>query len=224
MKLSCKKMKIAERNFFLQPTLKVAADLLGKLLVHETDEGTAAGMIVETEAYIGPDDDGAHSYGGKRTARTEIQFGIGGFSYVFPIYGMYNCFNAVTAAEGRPEVVLIRALEPAYGIELMKKRRGTDKVQNLCSGPGKLCSALDIGKAEYGLDLCGSSLYIADYKSFRPDEIALSPRINIDYAEKCCDYPWRFYLKDNSNVSKVQKRFAAVGTLNEIDPNKIGKV
>lgn len=218
------KTRILDRSFYLEPALMASAALLGKLLVHETDEGITAGMIVETEAYIGPDDDGAHSYGGRRTARTEIQYGQGGFSYVFPIYGMYYCFNAVLGGVDVPEVCLVRALEPVEGIELMKKRRGTDRVLNLCSGPGKLCKALGIGKAEYGLDLCKSNLYIADYKSFRPEEIAVSPRINIDYAEKCRDYPWRFYLKDNPNVSKVQKRFESVGTLNEIDPNKTGKV
>ena len=212
------KNKTLDREFYLAPVLSVSADLLGKLLVHETAEGITAGMIVETEAYIGPDDDGAHCYGGRKTARTEIQFGIGGYAYVFPIYGMYYCFNAVLGEENKPEVSLIRALEPVCGLELMEKRRGTDKLQNLCSGPGKLCQAMGIGKEQYGLDLCGSSLYIADYKSFTPEQIALSPRINIDYAEKCRDYPWRFYVKHNPNVSRVQKRFTAVGTLNEIKP------
>lgn len=208
-------MAVLKRNFYLQDGLSAAASLLGKLLVHETAEGVTAGMIVETEAYIGPEDDGAHSFEGRRTARTEIQFGPGGYAYVFPIYGMYYCFNAVLGEQEKPEVALIRALEPVEGIELMKKRRGTDRLENLCSGPGKLCRAMGIGKAEYGLDLCGSELSIEEYRNFKPEEIALSPRINIDYAEKCRDYPWRFYVKDNPHVSKVKKRFASVGTLDK---------
>ena len=209
-------MNCPDREFYLQPTLKIASELLGKILVHETKEGIAAGMIVETEAYIGPDDDGAHSYGGKRTERTEIQYGPGGFSYVFAIYGMYNCFNAVCAPEGKPEVVLVRALEPVKGTELMKRRRGRESEKELCSGPGKLCRALKIEKNEYGLDLCTSSLRIENYRSFSENEILLSPRINIDYAEKCRDYPWRFYLAGNPCVSKVQKRFAPLGNLKEL--------
>ena len=216
-------MKKLKSEFFLEPTLKVASQLLGKLLLHETPEGTAAGMIVETEAYIGPSDDGAHSYGGRRTDRTEIQFGPGGFAYVFPIYGMYNCFNAVCAPEEKPEVVLIRALEPVSGIELMKKRRGRDNPEDLCSGPGKLCDALKITREEYGLSLCESSLRIENYREFENSEILVSPRINIDYAEKCRDYPWRFFVKDNPCVSKVNKRFKPVGNLQELIENGIIK-
>ena len=180
-------------------------------------------MIVETEAYIGPLDDGAHSYGGRRTERTEIQFGPGGFSYVFPIYGMYNCFNAVTGGEGRPEVVLIRALEPVSGLELMRERRNREKAEELCSGPGKLCRALGITREEYGLDLLSSRLRIEDYREFEDREILVSPRINIDYAEKCRDYPWRFFLSGNRCVSKVPKRFAAVGNLEELKKSGVIK-
>ena len=209
-------MERTEREFYLQPTLKIASELLGKLIVHETDEGMCAGMIVETEANIGPDDDGAHSYGGRRTERTEIQYGIGGHAYVFPIYGMYNCFNVVTGPENKPEVVLVRALEPVSGIEIMKARRGKDRPEDLCSGPGKLCDALKITRAEYGLDLCRSNLRIENYRSFEDSEISVSPRINIDYAEKCRDYPWRFFVSGNKNVSRVNRRFKTVGTLKEL--------
>ena len=198
---------VLPREFYMRDANTVARALLGKLLVHQSPEGLAAGMIVETEAYVGPEDDGAHSYGGRRTARTEIQFGPGGYAYVFGIYGMHNCFNAVCAGEDQPEVVLVRALEPVEGVELMEKRRGSHSLTALCSGPGKLCAALGITKEQYGLDLCGDRLFITDYKTFSAEQVRTSARINIDYAEKCRDYPWRYFLADNPHVSKVTKRY-----------------
>lgn len=198
---------VLPREFYMRDANTVARALLGKLLVHQSPEGLAAGMIVETEAYVGPEDDGAHSYGGRRTARTEIQFGPGGYAYVFGIYGMHNCFNTVCAGEDKPEVVLVRALEPVEGVELMEKRRGSQRLTELCSGPGKLCAALGITKEQYGLDLCGDRLFITDYKTFSAEQIRTSARINIDYAEKCRDYPWRYFLADNPHVSKVPKRY-----------------
>ncbi len=205
-----------ERDFYMRSARLVAPELLGKLLVHETSEGAAAGIIVETEAYEGPLDDGAHSFANRRTARTAIQYGRGGYAYVFGIYGMHWCFNAVTNAEDRPEVVLVRALEPVSGIELMRSRRGVTAVEKLCRGPGNLCAALGISKAQYGLDLCASQLRVEDYMAIPAGDIALSPRVNIDYAEKCRDYLWRFYIKDSPFVSKTAKRYAAAGTLNDI--------
>ncbi len=198
---------VLPREFYSRDANTVARALLGKLLVHRSTEGLAAGMIVETEAYAGPEDDGAHAYGGRRTARTEIQFGPGGYSYVFGIYGMYSCFNAVCAAVGKPEVVLVRALEPVEGIALMEKRRGTQNLNGLCSGPGKLCAALGITKEQYGLDLCGGELFITAYKTIAEDKIRTSPRINIDYAEQYRDYPWRYFIADNPHVSRVPKRY-----------------
>ena len=201
------------RAFYLRSALQAAPELLGKLLCHETSEGLTAGRIVEVEAYVGPEDDGAHSYGGRRTERTAIQYGEGGCAYVFGIYGMHWCFNAVTAAPGKPEVVLVRALEPVEGLELMEKRRKTGDPRQLCSGPGKLCQALGITKAQYGLDLCGGELYIAEGESIPATRIAVSPRVNIDYATQYKDRLCRFYIADSEYVSKVPKRFAAQGTL-----------
>ncbi|MBQ9250529.1 MAG: DNA-3-methyladenine glycosylase [Oscillospiraceae bacterium] len=201
------------RAFYLRSALQAAPELLGKLLCHETTEGLTAGRIVEVEAYVGPEDDGAHSYGGRRTERTAIQYGEGGYAYVFGIYGMHWCFNAITAAPGKPEVVLVRALEPVLGLELMEKRRKTGDPRQLCSGPGKLCQALGITKAQYGLDLCGGELYIAEGESIPATRIAVSPRVNIDYATQYKDRLWRFYIADNVYVSKVPRRFAAKRTL-----------
>lgn len=195
------------RNFYLKSAEELAPALLGKILVHKTAEGVTSGIIVETEAYIGPEDKGAHSCGGVPTARTAVMFGKGGFAYVYLIYGMYSCFNVVANVKDKPEAVLIRALEPLDGVELMKMRRGTDKPENLCSGPGKLCSALGITREQSGADLCKNELFILDMPELPKSEIIVSPRINIDYAEEYRDKPWRYFVKGNKFVSKVPKRY-----------------
>ncbi len=190
------------REFYERDTLNVAKDLLGKYLVHDSAEGTVKGIIVEVEAYIGPNDAAAHTYKGLRSNRTEVAFGPGGFAYVYLIYGMHNCFNIVTNKAEKPEVVLIRALEPVEGISIMIKRRGTDKLKNLCSGPGKLCSAMGITRADNGVNLCKDSLYLLDSPRIPEDQIQATPRINIDYAAEAKDYLWRFIIKGNKFVSK----------------------
>lgn len=197
------------RKFYLKSADELAPALLGKVLVHKTAEGVTSGIIVETEAYIGPNDKGAHSCGGVPTARTAVMFGQGGFAYVYLIYGMYSCFNVVANSKDKPEAVLIRALEPLDGIELMKKRRGTDNLQNLCSGPGKLCGALGITREQSGTDLCGSELFILDKPALPTSEIAVSPRINIDYAEEYRDKLWRYFVKGSKFVSKVPKKYVS---------------
>ena len=204
------------RAFFETGAAELAPRLLGKLLCHRTPEGLAAGMIVEAEAYCGPADDAAHSFGGRCTARTEAMFGPAGRAYVFRIYGMHCCFNVVAAREGEPQAVLIRALEPAAGLALMAARRGTEEPLQLCSGPGKLCRALDIGMAQNGLALCGSELFLADFRDFSPAEICVSPRVNVDYALGYRDRLWRFFVKDSPFVSRVPRRFAARDTLAEL--------
>lgn len=195
------------RDFYLRDANTLAPELLGKLLVHRSQEGVTSGVIVEAEAYIGSCDKGAHSYPNKRTERTEIQFGQGGYAYVYSIYGMHSCFNVVTNVADEPEVVLVRALEPVEGIELMKRRRSTDTFEALCSGPGKLCQAMGITKAQYGCDLCGSELYIEPFMEVKRENIMVSPRVNIDYAEECRDYMWRYFIKGNPCVSRVAKRY-----------------
>ena len=197
------------RKFYLKSADELAPALLGKVLVHKTAEGVTSGIIVETEAYIGPDDKGAHSCGGVPTARTAVMFGQGGFAYVYLIYGMYSCFNVVANVKDKPEAVLIRALEPLDGVELMQKRRATDKLENLCSGPGKLCSALGITRELSGADLCKSELFILDKPELAATEIAVSPRINIDYAEEYRDVLWRYFVKGNKFVSKVPKKYVS---------------
>jgi DNA-3-methyladenine glycosylase len=192
------------RHFYLSDdTTRVARDLLGKLLVVPDTNGIRiAGMIVETEAYLGETDRAAHSFGGRRTPRNEITFGSGGHVYVFFIYGMYYQLNVVTGPADHPHVVLIRAVEPVEGIEIMRTRRGEMKDRNLTSGPGKLCIALNIDRGLNGEDLLGDKIWLEDRRSFTDDEIAVGKRIGIDYAAEDAERPWRFWVKDNLFVSK----------------------
>ncbi|MGC4094833.1 MAG: DNA-3-methyladenine glycosylase [Polyangiaceae bacterium] len=187
------------RSFYAQPVLSVAKSALGKILVHESPEGRVSGRIVETEAYRGPEDRAAHSFGGRRTPRTEAMFGPPGFAYVFFVYGMHWHFNLVTTAEGAPEAVLIRALEPLEGVELMAKRRGrrADALE-LTNGPGKLCQAMGIDRALYGADLTGDRLYLLDGDTPRASR---SPRIGVDYAKEWAEKPWRFFDAQSRYVS-----------------------
>ncbi len=192
---------IITRDFYQRDAVTVARSLLGLTLVHETEEGITKGIIVETEAYMGIKDPAAHSYKKSPSGRTNVQYGEGGYAYIYLIYGMYYCMNIVTNRADIPEVVLLRALEPIEGIDLMKKRRGTDKILNLCSGPGKLCSAMGITMDNYGTDLCGSQLYLEESEGCKTDGIVASRRINIDYAGEAKDYLWRFTIKDNKYIS-----------------------
>ena len=190
--------------------------LLGKLLIHESPEGRTAGMIVEAEAYCGPEDDAAHSFRGRRTARTEAMYAPAGHAYLFRLYGTHRCFNVVTAPEGQPQAVLIRALEPVEGLPLMAQRRGREEKRLLCSGPGRLCQAMGIGMEHYGQDLFSGSLRLEEYRAFSPEEICLSPRINVEYAAEYRDRLWRFFVKDSPYVSSVPRRYAARCTLADL--------
>ena len=191
-------MKKLEREFYIRDVNLVARDLIGKLLVHESNEGITSGFIIEAEAYKGPEDKAAHTYNNRRTERTEIQFHEGGYAYVYMIYGMYYCFNITVNTPDKPEAVLIRALEPHEGIELMKSRRKTEALRNLCNGPGKLCCAMGITKAHYGTDLSGDELYLLDDE--RPAPVVMtSPRINIDYAEEYVNVKWRYTAGNNTD-------------------------
>ena len=195
------------RDFYERDTLKVTKELLGKDLVHNSPEGITIGKIVEVEAYIGPQDPASHAYKGRRTKRTEIQFGPGGYAYIYQIYGNHFCFNVVTQKIGMPEVILIRALEPIKGIELMAKRRGFDKVteknlKDLTNGPSKSCRAMSIDKSLYGINLCGDTICIASPNPKLEFELVSTPRINIDYAGKAKYYSWRFLIKNNRFVSR----------------------
>jgi DNA-3-methyladenine glycosylase len=199
---SLKEIVPLPQEFYEQPTLELAKALLGCLLVKETPQGMAAGYIVETEAYIGPEDRAAHSYNNRRTARTEVMFHRSGLSYTYLMH-THCLFNVVSGGEEKPEAVLIRALEPRYGIELMKSRRRIDELKNLTNGPGKLTKSLGISMKDYGSSLTLPPLYIA--KGFIPESISVGKRIGIDNSAEARDYPWRFWVTDNRCVSRHQK-------------------
>lgn len=192
------------REFYTRTNvLTIARDLLGKLLVVPAADGTrVSGMIVETEAYRGPLDRASHAYGGKRTKRTETMYGAGGTVYIFFVYGMYNQFNIVTNGEDVPHAILIRALQPIEGIELMRRRRHGQPDHNLTNGPGKLCIAMGIDRRFDRADLLGSKVWLETGEKIFPRQIASGPRIGIDYAQGWADKPWRFWIKDNRFVSR----------------------
>lgn len=203
-------MKKVPREFYTRPdTLQIAQDLLGKLLVVPTENGErVSGMIVETEAYLGAIDKAAHSYNNRRTNRNEITYAAGGKVYVFFVYGMYFQLNFVTHEADEPHVVLIRAVEPVEGIEIMRERRLRKKPdakmpdKNLASGPGKLCIAFGIDRDLNGADLAGDKIWLEDFRTFFANEIASGKRIGIDYAEEFVEKPWRFWVKDSQFVSR----------------------
>lgn len=196
---------ILEREFYERCTLTVAKELLGKLLVHETGEGTTIGKIVETEAYNGPEDKASHAYNNLRTERTEVQYGPKGHAYVYQIYGMYFCFDVTSGRLfGKPEAILVRALEPIGGLEVMMRRRGVSKGQiaNLTNGPSKLCMAMGISKKQNGVDLCVPPLRIETGVKVDEGQIVQTGRVNIDYADEWKHLPWRFVIRNNRFVSR----------------------
>lgn len=206
-------MEKLKRSFYEEDTIKVAQKLLGNILVHRTNNTLLYSKIVEVEAYKGIIDKAAHSYGGKRTKRTEVMYGIPGISYVFLIYGMYNCFNIITESKDIPTAVLVRAAEPLNNFDIMSLNRfgkpyselsNRQKV-NLTNGPGKLCMALNIDRSLNGEDLCKDNIYILENND-KDFDIESSKRIGIDYAEEAAEYKWRFYIKDNIYVSKTKPR------------------
>jgi len=190
-----------QRPFYEQTTVAVARQLIGKYLVCHHPEGTTTGRIVETEAYVGPDDRACHASRG-RTQRTEVMFGPAGHAYVYFIYGFHYMLNIVTEPAGRPAAVLIRAVQPVAGIPLMLRRRRSDRVRNLANGPGKLCEAFKINRAFNGIDMCGDLLYVEDRGEPAP-KILARPRIGVDYAGRWRHKPWRFLLRGSEFVSRM---------------------
>ncbi|MBX5465348.1 MAG: DNA-3-methyladenine glycosylase [Clostridia bacterium] len=203
---------LPEPGFFDRPAVELAPALLGLELVHESPEGLASGLIVEVEAYAGPEDRAAHSWGGRRTARTEVMFGPPGHAYIFSVYGMHWCFNVVAGPGNKPEAVLVRALEPLRGLDLMRRRRraplpaasGPAAERALTAGPGRLCQALAITGAQYGLPLWRPESPLRLHRGRAPvpaERIATGVRVGIDYAGEWRLRPWRFWIRDNPYVS-----------------------
>jgi DNA-3-methyladenine glycosylase len=192
------------RAFYDRETEFVARDLLGAILRCETPEGVASGRIVETEAYLGEHDAACHAAAGE-TARTRWLYGPPGTAYVYFIYGVHWCFNAVTRAAGHPSAVLVRAIEPIEGIELMRERRRHPRSdRELTNGPGKLCAALGITGAMNGWLLYDSPLTIHRGVTVPDADVVITPRIGITRA---ADWPLRWYVRENPFVSKTPRHF-----------------
>jgi DNA-3-methyladenine glycosylase len=214
-------MPRAPRSFFARDAESLARDLLGQRLVRVLENGTRlAGLIVETEAYLGVQDRAAHSFGGRRTARVEAMYARPGTAYVYFTYGMHHCFNIVCGREGEPVAVLVRALEPTEGLEAMARNRADSRKgpittamapTALCSGPARLCQALAIGRAQNCLDLVSDpelSVEIARTGALDGKLVRQSARVGVGYAEEWAARPLRWYLADNPNVSPGRNRAA----------------
>ncbi len=192
---------ILPESFYRRDTLTVARELIGCTLVSRVDGEDVRGRIVEAEAYRGPLDPAAHSYRG-RTERVRALYEGKGLAYIYLIYGMYWCLNLSCGHEDEPDCVLLRALEPLEGIGVMARRRRTDKLSNLCSGPGKLCAALGVTKALYGVRVFDPASPLTVEAGEGGYSVDVSPRINIDYAGDAKDWLWRFTLSGNPYISK----------------------
>lgn len=214
------------RGFFTRDGLTVAKELLGKVLVHNTPVGEIRGIITEVESYMGVEDKGSHTYGGRRTERTEPMFHIGGTSYVYFTYGMYHCMNIATDVVDNPQAVLIRSVVPAdkeseermlqlrleASLESIRRRKVSkgeeltleeierkkkSLLKHLADGPGKLCIAMGVTKQQNDIDMVEStSFYVTEGLTVATEEIQAGKRIGIDYAEEAADYLWRFYVRE----------------------------
>lgn len=179
----------------------LARQLLGKLLITNRDGGLSTGRIIETEAYRGPTDKASHAYGGRRTARTEIMYAPGGVAYVYLCYGVHHLFNVVTNVKDVPHAILIRAIEPMEGREIMMQRLGISKWNDaIGAGPGKVTKALGIKVEDSGFSLTSDQLFLAD-DGYVPKEILATPRIGVDYAGEDALLPYRFVVPDHPGIS-----------------------
>ncbi|NKB87257.1 MAG: DNA-3-methyladenine glycosylase [Acidobacteria bacterium] len=194
------------RDFFTRDPRVVARALLGQRLIHQTSAGRSAGLIVETEAYLGVRDRAAHTFGGRRTERNASMWLAGGHAYVYQIYGLHHCVNVVAGEAGEPVAVLVRALQPEGELTSMRVRRpAARRTHDLCSGPGKLCAALGIDRHQDGIDFTSDpELFIEKVRHRAPPshQIAVGPRIGVDYAGDWADKPLRFALRGNPHVSR----------------------
>ncbi len=208
-------MKILDRKFYADDTILTAQKLLGKLIVKNEKYGkVTSGVIVETEAYVGQYDEACHAFN-KTTGRSRFLYPEGGVSYVYFIYGNYYCFNVVTEREGIGAAVLIRAVEPVDGTEIMKRRRkNAAKPEDLTNGPAKFCMAFGIGREHNQLDLTASESTIRIYDTGRKNfDIMQSKRIGI---VKSAELPFRYFIKDNAYVTKHKLNTNAIKLIKKI--------
>lgn len=201
-------MKIDKSEFLKDPFIIAREILLGATLYSRIRGQLTAGRIVEIELYMGDCDRACHAYPNKKTPRTAVMFKAGGRAYAHLIHGIHTMLNVVISGRNQPNGILIRALEPLEGIDIMAKRRGLDDVISLCNGPGKLTQALGITVKHNGIDLCGDKIWLeAPATPIASDMIIIGPRIGIDYAGPDVDLPWRFTIKESEFISaKIGKK------------------
>lgn len=203
-------MRILSADFYRrEDTVQIAKELLGKVIITEFNGLLTSARIVETEAYKAPEDKACHAYLNRNTKRTRTMFLPGGVAYIYLCYGIHHLFNVVTGSEGAAHAVLIRAVEPLTGLATMLERRGMEKLKpQLSAGPGVMSKALGIEKQFDALSLTEPAglIRIADAPVLNASEIIAAPRVGIDYAEECVDWPWRFYQRDSRWVSKTRKK------------------
>jgi len=204
MNLYLSNMILPASFYTRKDVVRVAKDLLGKVLVTNFEGQHTAGMIVETEAYAGASDKASHAFGNRRTQRTEVMYREGGTAYVYLIYGIHHLFNVVTHLAEVPHAVLVRAVEPLEGIDIMMQRRKMELLKpNITAGPGALSVALGIHTKHTGYSLFGPDIYIEDRGiKVKPKEIVATTRVGVAYAEEDALLPYRFYVRDNKYVSK----------------------
>ncbi len=210
------------RDFYTRDGLTVARELIGKTLIHRVDGRELRGIITETEAYMGVTDKASHAYGGRRTKRTATMYLMGGYAYVYLIYGMYSCMNITAATDGNPEAVLIRCVMPdgdRQGIldhfRMTSRRKNLPvcaedmapaELYSLTNGPGKLCSGMGITLEQNGADMTSGSLTVCD-EGWRAEEILALPRVGIDYAEEAAAFPWRFTVSCANGCPRLVRQF-----------------
>lgn len=199
--------KLSKDFYQRRNVLQVAKDILGKVLVTQSDGNMTSGRIVEVEAYNGIIDKASHAFGGRRTKRNEVMYGEGGAAYIYLCYGIHHLFNVVTSVCNEPHAVLIRALEPVSGIETMAKRTGKLKDDiSITRGPGNLAKALKISTSQNATDLLGKNIFLMDDGiKYSRNEIASSPRIGVDYAGEDALLPYRFFVKKSLYISGKTK-------------------
>jgi DNA-3-methyladenine glycosylase len=195
-------MILPESFYTRKDVVKIARELLGKVLITNINGSVTSGIIVETEAYAGVTDKASHAYGGRRTNRTEIMYSQGGVTYVYLCYGIHHLFNVVTNIQDTPHAILIRAIEPLEGIKTMLQRRGKELViPALTAGPGAMSMALGITTGNTGLSLQGPEIAIEDRKT-RKSNIVAATRVGVAYAAEDALLQYRFYINNNKFVSK----------------------
>ena len=200
-------MKLNSDYYLNEDVISLAKDLLGKVLYTKIEGEITAGVITETEAYFGIKDKASHAFGSRRTARTETMFAQGGIAYVYLCYGIHNLFNVVTSPKDNPNAVLVRSIEPLIGVEIIEERRGMPRNKAaISSGPGSAAKALGIDRKFNAKDLSGDEIWIEDHQIyFNPDQISISPRVGVAYAQEHALLPLRFFVKGNKYVSKPNK-------------------